>query len=143
MLILWLDCDREGEAIAFEVIDLCREVNKDIEIRRAQFSAITQKDIQRAIQNLKDPNKFLAEVRLNDFFTYLSHHLKAVEGRQEIDLRVGAAFTRFQTLLLKPRFKDISSAPIRYPYNFATILNYCIVMDRASSLHSGLSSIDG
>ena len=62
MLILWLDCDREGEAIAYEVINLCREVNLDIEIRRAMFSAITPKDIQQAMRSLKDPNKFLSDV---------------------------------------------------------------------------------
>ena len=41
-LILWLDCDREGEAIAFDVIDVCtRACGRKIEILRAHFSALT------------------------------------------------------------------------------------------------------
>ena len=39
-LILWLDCDREGENIAFEVLDVCRQVKPNIRVRRAQFSAL-------------------------------------------------------------------------------------------------------
>lgn len=41
-LILWLDCDREGEAIAFDVIDVCRKVNRYMGVQRAHFSALTQ-----------------------------------------------------------------------------------------------------
>lgn len=39
-LILWLDCDREGENIAYEVVQVCREVNPRLHIRRAHFSAL-------------------------------------------------------------------------------------------------------
>jgi len=39
-LVLWLDCDREGENIAFEVIEVCTAVNHHITIWRARFSAL-------------------------------------------------------------------------------------------------------
>lgn len=51
-LILWLDCDREGEAIAFEVIDVIKSVNPTIRIKRARFAAVTRADVIRAWDNL-------------------------------------------------------------------------------------------
>lgn len=39
-LVLWLDCDREGENIAFEVIQVCTSVNSRLTIKRARFSAL-------------------------------------------------------------------------------------------------------
>lgn len=88
-LVLWLDCDREGENIAYEVIEVCRAVNPHLTIRRAHFSALIDRDIHEAVQHLVDPNQWFAE---------------AVDARQEIDLRIGASFTRFQTMLLRDAF---------------------------------------
>lgn len=42
-LILWLDCDREGEHIAFEVMNECRKVAARLECLRARFSAFIPK----------------------------------------------------------------------------------------------------
>jgi len=39
-LILWTDCDREGENIAFEIVDSCKAVNARVQILRAKFSAL-------------------------------------------------------------------------------------------------------
>ena len=44
-LILWLDCDREGEAIAFDVLEHCQEKNENLEVYRAHFSALTMQDV--------------------------------------------------------------------------------------------------
>ncbi|KAH7404160.1 hypothetical protein KP509_15G013100 [Ceratopteris richardii] len=88
-LVLWLDCDREGENIAYEVVEICRSSNPRLNIWRARFSALIQRDIHHAVQNLTRPNPLFAD---------------AVDARQEIDLRIGASFTRFQTMLLGDSF---------------------------------------
>uniref|UniRef100_A0A0D9Z2H5 DNA topoisomerase n=1 Tax=Oryza glumipatula TaxID=40148 RepID=A0A0D9Z2H5_9ORYZ len=88
-LVLWLDCDREGENIAYEVIDICAGANSRLNIWRARFSALIDREIHEAVQHLDRPNKLFAD---------------AVDARQEIDLRIGASFTRFQTMLLKDAF---------------------------------------
>jgi len=77
--MIWTDCDREGEAIGFDVIDVINSKRK-VDVFRAKFSALTKHDIEHAITNLVRPQKSLAE---------------AVRVRQEVDLRVGASFTRF------------------------------------------------
>ena len=82
-LILWLDCDREGENISFEVVDLVQKVNNRIRILRARYSAITKRDVDNAMENLHPPNK---------------NESDGVEIRQKIDLIIGASFTRMQTL---------------------------------------------
>ncbi|KAH6928203.1 hypothetical protein HPB50_012579 [Hyalomma asiaticum] len=82
-LIIWTDCDREGENIGFEIIGVCRKVKPNVRVYRARFSEITPAAVSRAVANLTDPDP-----RLN----------AAVYVRRELDLRIGAAFTRLQTL---------------------------------------------
>lgn len=89
ILVIWTDCDREGEGIGFEIIDVCRRQNSRLQIFRAKFSEITPTAINRAIATLGPPNKALSD---------------AVDVRSELDLRIGAAFTRFQTVRLQKKF---------------------------------------
>ena len=60
-LIIWTDCDREGEAIGYDIIDVCREKRPNIKVHRAHFSALTKQDIEQAANNLKPPDKNLAD----------------------------------------------------------------------------------
>ena len=40
LLIIWTDCDREGENIGHEISMICQKKNPKIRILRARFSAI-------------------------------------------------------------------------------------------------------
>lgn len=99
-LVIWTDCDREGENIGFEIIEVCRAVKPQIKVLRAKFSEITAASIKRAVDNLAAPDELQSE---------------AVNVRSELDLRIGAAFTRFQTLRLQNVFPDkISNSLVSY-----------------------------
>ena len=39
-LIIWTDCDREGENIGYEIMEICRAVNRRINVFRARFSVV-------------------------------------------------------------------------------------------------------
>ena len=67
-------------------MQVCQAINARLVVKRARFSALTPQQLHRAMANLCQPNQ-------NDAL--------AVDARQEIDLRIGASFTRFQSLLLQ------------------------------------------
>ena len=124
-LILWLDCDREGENIAFEIIEIAQKVNPNLNLLRARFSAITSGDLKRTMNDLDRPNKNLSN---------------GVEIRQKIDLIIGASFTRLQTLSFKniffpidnPISSDFKKSVISYgPCQFPT-MNF--VIERAEKI---------
>ncbi|RPA99810.1 prokaryotic type I DNA topoisomerase [Choiromyces venosus 120613-1] len=85
-LYIWTDCDREGEYIGTEVMDLAKKTNPRIEVKRAKFSNIERAHILHAAQNPGELDECQAS---------------AVRARIELDLRIGAAFTRWQTMLLQ------------------------------------------
>jgi len=39
-LMIWTDCDREGENIGLEIVKICRKAKPNIVVKRARFSAI-------------------------------------------------------------------------------------------------------
>ena len=94
-LVLCLDNDREGEAISFEVMDVAGIED----VRRARFSATQPKDILDAFRHLTSPDPRLAD---------------AVAARQEIDLRIGVALTRFLTTHFQQKYHGLDSKTLSF-----------------------------
>lgn len=105
-LQLWLDNDREGEFISEEVEQVCKQANPRLAVSRARFSALSPADLWNALRHPTEINRCDA---------------RAVELRQELDLRIGVIFTRWQTLRYR-NYKTDPSSPISYgPCQFPTL----------------------
>ncbi|KAL8727049.1 MAG: hypothetical protein Q9181_005843 [Wetmoreana brouardii] len=96
-LFIWTDCDREGEHIGSEVRQAAFEGNPRIEVKRAVFSNTERAHVLRAAQN---------PIPLDE------RQVNAVAARIELDLRLGAVFTRFQTLTLQALGGDLANARV-------------------------------
>lgn len=62
---------------------MCRAIKPNISVYRAKFSEITETGIKRALDTIAEPDE---------------RQSLAVDARSELDLRIGAAFTRFLTM---------------------------------------------
>ena len=83
-VIIATDADREGEAIGLEALNILLKVNSKVKVKRAIFSAITERDIKQAFSKLSKLDNDLAE---------------SANSRREIDLVWGAVLTRFLSLI--------------------------------------------
>ncbi|CAK9078860.1 DNA topoisomerase 3-beta-1 (DNA topoisomerase III beta-1) [Durusdinium trenchii] len=64
-LVLWLDCDREGENICYEVMENAipnmSTWHGEQQVWRAQFSSLAPVDLKWAMANLGSPNKAMSD----------------------------------------------------------------------------------
>ncbi|KAL5599520.1 hypothetical protein FOVSG1_007332 [Fusarium oxysporum f. sp. vasinfectum] len=86
-LVIWTDCDREGEHIGNEIVEAARKGKPGIQVLRARFSNVERAHVISAAKNLA---------------TLDERQVHAVSARIELDLRIGYAFTRFLTNNLRP-----------------------------------------
>lgn len=106
-LVLWLDCDREGENICFEVLRTCQPHLLPTQfpgafqgnIFRARFSSLAPPDLVSAMAHLSVPSE---------------NESRSVDARQLIDLKLGVAFSRFQTRYFRRHFPQLGKLSVTY-----------------------------
>ncbi|KAJ6785732.1 hypothetical protein PWT90_07106 [Aphanocladium album] len=99
MLVIWTDCDREGEHIGQEIVDAAKKGNAQIQVKRARFSNVERAHVLSAAGRL---------INLDE------RQVNAVAARMELDLRIGYAFTRFMTNNLRPLGGPMENLTLSY-----------------------------
>lgn len=90
-LMIWTDCDREGEYIGYEVVTVARSTNSRITVENTWRAVFSHLDPGHIVGAARNPHRL--DMRL----------VEAVETRKEFDLRVGTSFTRFLTNVYKSK----------------------------------------
>ncbi len=93
-VIIATDADREGESIGVEALRIVQEVNPNVKVERAYFSAMTPKELTKSFSELVGVNYHLSD---------------SADSRREIDLVWGAVLTRFVSIMGNRMGKDFIS----------------------------------
>lgn len=99
VLFIWTDCDREGEHIGTEIREEALRGNSRIEVKRAKFSNTERNHVVQAANN---------PINIDE------RQANAVAARIELDLRIGAAFTRMQCLQLQNLTEKLKDTLLSY-----------------------------
>ncbi|KAI9679814.1 MAG: DNA topoisomerase [Caeruleum heppii] len=99
VLFIWTDCDREGEHIGTEIRSAAFKGNARLQVKRAKFSNIERAHVLQAAQRPVNVDERQAN---------------AVAARIELDLRIGVAFTRMQTLNLQTLGPELENMIVSY-----------------------------
>lgn len=104
-LFIWTDCDREGEHIGSEIRDVALKINGRLDVKRARFSNIERAYVAFSCSFVKitlpDQYRHVLQAAQNPI-PLDERQAQAVAARIELDLRLGASFTRMQSLNLGP-----------------------------------------
>ena len=101
-IFLALDPDREGELIAWHVVEMCKEkkLTEKKEFKRIEFSAVRKKDILNAIQNPREINQNLVDAAITRRFLdkFFGYKISPITTRRTI---FGKSAGRVQSPTLK------------------------------------------
>jgi DNA topoisomerase IA len=115
IICLWLDCDKEGENICYEVLYNCypyMNPKNYQQVYRAKFSSLTKQDLKAAFNKISEhPN---------------SYESQSVDARQVIDLKIGVSFTRFLTSAILPGLKNTDLKLLSYGPCQTPTLWFCV-----------------
>ena len=117
-LVLWLDNDKEGENICFEVLDCCKgsmRKEKYQQIFRAKFSSLVKQDLVAAFKALREGPNYNESI--------------SVDARQIIDLKIGVTFSRFQTSYFRQKYQSLNDNLITYGPCQTPTLGFCVARD--------------
>ncbi|ODQ81058.1 hypothetical protein BABINDRAFT_160475 [Babjeviella inositovora NRRL Y-12698] len=117
-LMIWTDCDREGEYIGWEILQAARQSNTALTEEntwRAQFSHLETQHVCHAAAH---------PVRLD------RGAIDAVRARMEVDLRTGASFSRFLTEGMKRRLRGELNQEATLSYGLCQFPTLGFVCDR-------------